>query len=54
MRKLFILSPRPEYRGFITTVKRWTFQLSNEDFENLLVNEKTQVKQMTGVSLNRD
>ncbi|GMP55677.1 hypothetical protein CsSME_00020428 [Camellia sinensis var. sinensis] len=51
MRRIIIHGLRPEYNAFITAIRGWPIQPSFIELENLLANQESLCKQMTGVSL---
>ena len=51
MRRIIIHGLRPEYNGFITAVRGWSTQPTIVELENLLADQETLNKQISGVSL---
>lgn len=54
MRRIIIRGLKPEYNGFITAIRGWPTQPSLVELENLLANQETLTRQMSGVSLKNE
>ena len=52
MRRIIIRGLKPEYNGFIMAIRGWPTQPTLVELENLLANQETLMKQMSGVSIN--
>ena len=54
MRRIIIRGLNSQYDGFITAIRGWPTQPSLVELENLLANQESLTKQMSGVSLKNE